>query len=71
MKVLLLTESEKGLCFLLELSSIYFEGLIGITLDDRGGEASERTLSLAATCLRNYEQRYWSISYYYSNYLAS
>ena len=37
MKVLLLTDSENGLCFLFEVSSIFFDGLIGTRLDD--GEA--------------------------------
>eukprot|EP00353_Schmidingerella_taraikaensis_P000243 CAMPEP_0185598180 /NCGR_PEP_ID=MMETSP0434-20130131/81839_1 /TAXON_ID=626734 ORGANISM="Favella taraikaensis, Strain Fe Narragansett Bay" /NCGR_SAMPLE_ID=MMETSP0434 /ASSEMBLY_ACC=CAM_ASM_000379 /LENGTH=82 /DNA_ID=CAMNT_0028227107 /DNA_START=711 /DNA_END=956 /DNA_ORIENTATION=- len=33
MKVCLLTESEKALCFLLEVSSICFDGLIGMIFE--------------------------------------
>ena len=68
MKVLLLTESENGLCFLFEVSNIFFDGLIGTTLD---GEADSKIFSLAATCLRKLEHLYLSISCYYSNCLAS
>ena len=67
----LLTESENGLCFLFEISSIYFDGLIGTTLDELEGEADTTMLSLTVTCLRKLEQLYLSVSCYCLNCLAS
>ena len=68
MKVFLLTESENGLCFLFDVSSICFEGLIGTTLEERVGEADVAE-SLEATCLRKSEHLFLSVSI--SNCLAS